>query len=214
MQPHGRGAGAAVVEERNGTRAQIFHVAARVRRGVQQSGGLAFFVFEQRRAGGGFVRNRLPADLDGVIGHGRFFLGRGGVTFFRRLRFRRLPFPFRRLRRHADLTVLFAREHGHSRRRLQRRRIRTPAACEEAEGRDVLRRDGRVLDLGLDDHDRRLGLFARPDAALLCRVELRFELRDLVHGALQRNRALTELRDRGLQRGVLSNEGARCRHAR
>src|SRR6266513_4311649 len=52
-------------------------------------------------AGRGFVGNGLRADLDGVLGYRRLFLGSGRITFVRSLGFRGSRFPFRRLRHHA-----------------------------------------------------------------------------------------------------------------
>src|SRR6266480_6656983 len=101
VQPHGGGAGSAVVKECDRARGQILDVAACVRSGVHQTGGLTFFVFEQRGAGRGFVGNGLRADLDGVLGYRRFFLGSAWITFVRSLGFRGSRFPFRRLRHHA-----------------------------------------------------------------------------------------------------------------
>ena len=42
VQPHGGGAGAAVIEERDGARGEIFDVAARVGGGIQEAGGSPF----------------------------------------------------------------------------------------------------------------------------------------------------------------------------
>ena len=98
VQPHGGGAGAAVVEERDGARGEIFHVAARVGDGVEQAGCIALVVLEERGAGGGFVRNRLAADFYGVIGYRRFFFGCGCVALVRRFCLWRVSFAFGRLR--------------------------------------------------------------------------------------------------------------------
>jgi hypothetical protein len=55
VQPDGCGTGAAVVDESDGTLREIFGVVARVSGGVDQRGGLALFVFEERGGRDGFV---------------------------------------------------------------------------------------------------------------------------------------------------------------
>ena len=82
VQPDGRGAGTTVVDERDGTLREIFDVAASVGGGIDQSGRLAFFVFQQGGGGGGFVGDGLAVDADGVIGDPRFFFRRVGVGGF------------------------------------------------------------------------------------------------------------------------------------
>src|SRR5277367_3340210 len=83
VQPDGSGAGAAVVDEGDGALGEIFGVAARVGGGIDQRGGLAFFVFEESGGGGGFVGDGLVVDFNGVVAGPGFFLGRvGGVWGF------------------------------------------------------------------------------------------------------------------------------------
>ena len=101
MQPHGGGARAAVVEEGDGTRGEIFYVAARVRNGVEEAGWIALVVLEKSGTGGGFVRNDLVADFYGVVGNGRFFLRGRGVALVWSLGFWRACGAFGRLRREA-----------------------------------------------------------------------------------------------------------------
>src|SRR5690242_1860700 len=90
VQPDGSRTGAAVINERDGALGKIFDVGTDVGREEEQGFGLVLFVFEEQAADGGLVRNGLTADLDGVVGDGRFFLwrGRGGFGgLFGRLRF-------------------------------------------------------------------------------------------------------------------------------
>ena len=82
MQPDGCGAGAAVVEESDGALGEILGVAASVGGGINQRGGLAFFVFQQGGGGDGFVGDGLAVDFDGVIAGPGFFFGRIGVWGF------------------------------------------------------------------------------------------------------------------------------------
>jgi len=81
VQPDGRRARAAIVEEGQGTLANVFDVAARVSGVVDERLVFVFVVFEEDRAGGGFVGDRLAGDFDGVIGNGRLFLGGFGRLF-------------------------------------------------------------------------------------------------------------------------------------
>ncbi len=82
VQPDGGGAGAAVVDEGDGALAEILHVAAGVGGGINQRGGFAFVVFQERGRGGGFVGDGLTVDVDGVVGGPGFFLGRIGLGGF------------------------------------------------------------------------------------------------------------------------------------
>src|SRR5882762_2061897 len=76
MQPYRGRARPAVVNEGDGALAEIFHVASRVGRVINQRGWFILFVPQENRSRRGLVGNRLTADLDAVIRDGRFFLGR------------------------------------------------------------------------------------------------------------------------------------------
>ena len=78
VQPYGGRARAAVVDERDGALAEILHVAACVSGVIEQRSGFILFIFQENGCCGRFIGNVLAADLNAVIGDGRFFFGRRG----------------------------------------------------------------------------------------------------------------------------------------